>query len=79
MKTLVVIGHHRISQQLLHHGSELPHGLLSPEEIDRWLDNGALKEYPERRSLYALLSAFSGCEEKQPLAPDELRAGALRA
>src|SRR4029453_7703417 len=41
------------------------------------LDQGVLREYPERRSLYRLLPAFSGCSERERLEPDELAAYTL--
>ena len=75
--TLVVIRHLEIDGRSFTHGSELPPDLLTRSEVDKLLDEGKLAEYPERRSLYRLLSAFSGCSEKEHLTNDELTTCAL--
>jgi hypothetical protein len=74
---LVFIRHTDLGDRQFHHGDELPPGLLPREAVDQWLDHGRLQEHRERRSLYRLLHLFSGCEETEPLAPEELNAYAL--
>jgi hypothetical protein len=68
MKTYIVNGHHEISGVQLRHGDEAP-SLIDGEVRDWWLDHRWLIEYDssERRSLYRLFSAFSGCTETEPL------------
>ena len=75
--TLVVIRHLEIDGRSFTHGSELQPDLLTRGEVDKLLDEGKLAEYPERRSLYRLLSAFSGCSEKEHLTNEELAAHTL--
>ena len=77
--TLVFIRHHEIDGRIFIHGSELQPELLAQETIDRLIDAGALKEYDssERRSLFRLLPAFSGCNEREPLTQQECDAYAL--
>jgi hypothetical protein len=65
--TLVFIRHHQIGARQFFHGEELPLNLLSQEQIDKMIDQKTLAEYPERRSLYKLFSAFSGAKEREPL------------
>jgi hypothetical protein len=74
---LIVIRHLEIGGRSFTHGSELPPDLLTSDEVDKLLDAGSLREYPERRSLYRLLWAFSGCSEKEHLTNDELTSCAL--
>ena len=69
---LVVIRHLEIGGQTFAHGSELQPDLLTQEELDKLLDAEWVCEYPERRSLYRLLSAFSGAKEKEQLDTNEL-------
>ena len=75
--TLILIHHHLIDGVQYLHGDELPPGILTQHEINKWLDAGKLKENRERRSLYRLFSAFSGSEEKESLDKDELSAYTL--
>jgi len=75
--TLVFVRHTEIGDRQFHHGDELPPGLLPREVVDQWLDHGRLQEYRDRRSLYRLLPAFSGCNEAEPLTPEEINAYAL--
>jgi hypothetical protein len=51
----------------LHHGDELPDGLLSQDQINQMLDQKMLAEYPQRRSLYRLFAPFSGAKQREPL------------
>jgi len=75
--TLAIIRHLEIDGRSFCHGSELPPDLLTRGEVDKLLDEGRLAEYPERRSLYRLLSPFSGAKEKEQLTNDELDTCAL--
>jgi hypothetical protein len=61
MTTLVFIRHGQIGDRQFHHSEELPPGLIPREVIDRWVDQGWLKEYSqdERPSLYQLFPRFS--------------------
>jgi len=79
MTTLVFVRHTEIGSHQFQHGAELPPDLLSPEIIDRWLDEGRLKAYDsaERRSLYRLLPCFSGVKERETLAQNELASYAI--
>jgi hypothetical protein len=70
--TLVIIGPRMIGERQLHHGDELPDGLLSQEQVDKMLDEKLLAEIPERRSLYKIFAAFSGVKQKQQLDAEEL-------
>lgn len=74
MTTLIAIRHCQIGDRNFAHGEELPPGLLPREVVDRWLDEGSLKEYDtaERRSLYRLFAPFSGVKEREPLSRNEL-------
>jgi len=74
---LIVTRHLDLGTLSLRHGEELPPDLLTQDEVDKLLDEGWLAEYPERRSLYRLLSMFSGAKEKEPLDRHELTAYAL--
>ena len=77
--TLVFIRQHSIDGRLFSHGSELPPGLLSEDEINRMIDRGDLREYAPsvRRSLFKIFPHFTGCAEKQPLEQQELASMAL--
>jgi hypothetical protein len=75
--TLVAIRHLEIQGHVFHHGSEIMPDLLSKESVDKLIDQGALREYPERRSLFRIFSQFSGCKEREQLDKDELDAFAL--
>jgi hypothetical protein len=70
--TLVAIRHTEIQGHVFHHGSEIVPGLLSKESVDKLIDQGALREYPERRSLFRIFSQFSGAKESEQLDKDEL-------
>jgi hypothetical protein len=74
--TLVFIQHHEIDGRIFTHASELEPGLLSPEQVNKLIDRGVLKEYDssERRSLYRLLHHFSSCSETERLSTEELAA-----
>ena len=72
--TLVFIRHGEIGNRHFQHGEELPPELLPPEVVDHWLDEGWLKAYDERRSLYRLLHRFSGAKEEEHLTTAELTA-----
>jgi hypothetical protein len=72
MKTLVVNGPREINGRQYHHGDELEPNSLSQKNIDRAIDAGWLKEYPDRRSLYRIFHVLSGCKEQERLASDEL-------
>ena len=75
--TLIVIRHLEIDGRAFAHGSELPPDLLTREQVDKLLDEGRLVEYLERRSLYRLLTVFSGASEKESLTKQELDTCAL--
>jgi hypothetical protein len=75
--TLVFIRHHEIDGRIFIHGSELQPDLLAQDVIDKLIDKGVLREYPERRSLYRPLHIFSGCKEREPLTQQERDAYAL--
>jgi hypothetical protein len=79
MKTLVVLGHLQVGDQLFKHGEELPPDLLPVEAINLHLDHRQLVEYDsnERRSLYRLFAPFSGAKEQEQLAKEELTAYTL--
>jgi len=79
MKTIIFNGHAEVGGRTFHHGDELPPGLLPPEVVDQWLDQRKLTEYDssERRSLFRLFPAFSGCKEQEELTREELTAFAL--
>jgi len=79
MTALVILGHHKICDQQFHHGDELPPDLLPPEAIDWHLDRKELVEYKDRRSLYRLFPAFSGCKEQEQLSESELTTLGLEA
>jgi len=74
MKTLIARGHRQFGDQHFRHGEEIPPGLLPQEAIDWHLDRKELIEYDrtERRSLYGLFPAFSGCHEQEQLTENEL-------
>ena len=65
--TLVFNGPREIKGTTYSHGAELPPGILTPEQINKLLDRKSLFEIPQRRSLYRLFAAFSGCKEREPL------------
>jgi hypothetical protein len=46
--------------------------LLPAAVADWWIDHGWAREFgaDQRRSLYRLLPAFSGCKEHEPLMTD---------
>jgi hypothetical protein len=77
MKTLVCIRHREFADRHFVHGDELPPGLLPAAVADWWIDHGWAREFgaDQRRSLYGLLPAFSGCKDQEPLM--ELTAYAL--
>jgi hypothetical protein len=75
--TLVAIRHFEIGGRVFHHGSEIMPDLLSKESADKLIDQGVLREYRERRSLYRLFAPFSGAKEKESLDDDELNKLAL--
>jgi hypothetical protein len=75
--TLVFIRHHEINGRLYRHAEELPPGALSQEIVNQLLDQGVLREYAERRSLYRLFAPFSGCKEIEELDAHELSAYGL--
>jgi hypothetical protein len=75
--TLIVIHHRVIDGRSFRHGAELPPGTLTREEVSRLLDQGVLREYSERRSLYRLLPAFSGATEHEEVSDSELAAYTL--
>ena len=75
--TLVFIRHCEIDGRAFTHGSELEPDILSQDQVDKLLDAGFLKECPERRSLYRLFPAFSGCKQREHLSEEELDALAL--
>jgi len=74
MKTLIARGHREFAGVTYHHGSEIPSGVLPPEIVDKWIDWRWLDELngTERRSLYRMFPAFSGCNESESLTSDEL-------
>jgi hypothetical protein len=73
--TVVSIRFNEIGGTAYRHGDEIPPGAaLSPEEMGKLIDQGRLIAYPERRSLYKLFSAFSGCSEHEELDKDEASA-----
>jgi hypothetical protein len=76
MKTLVTRSTRTIHGKRYSHGSEIPPGALPPEAIDWWLDQHWADEC-ERRSLYRLFPAFSGCTEFETLSSEELKSYAL--
>jgi hypothetical protein len=80
MKTLIVNGPREFNSRLFQHGDELPPGFLTPEQVGREVDQRRIVEYDasERRSLYRLFPAFSGCAEREQLT-DELSAYAIPA
>jgi hypothetical protein len=75
--TLVVIRHLEIDGHVLRHGAEIVPGLLAKEVVDKLLDQGVLREYPERRSLHRLFSEFSDCKDREQPTKAELTEFAL--
>jgi hypothetical protein len=75
--TLVAIRHVEIEGHVFHHGSEIMPDLLSKESADKLIDQGMLREYRERRSLYRIFAPFSGAKEKEQLDDDEVNKLAL--
>jgi hypothetical protein len=75
--TLIAIHHFEVDGRAFSHGAEIEPGLIDEKKLDRLLDQGRVRECPERRSLYRIFSVFSGCKETEPLDADELRAYAL--
>ena len=75
--TLVFIRHTQIGDHLYHHGDELPPDTLSQAEVDKAVDQGWLREYLQRRSLYRLLASFSGSKEHEGLDKHEREAYTL--
>ena len=76
-RTLVVIRHLEIGDHVFQHGAEIVPGLLAKEVVDKLLDQGVLREYPERRSLHRLFAAFSDCKNREQLTKAELTEFAL--
>jgi len=74
---LVFIRHVDLGDRRFHHGEELPPGFLSDHAIDKLIDAGRLREYPERRSIFRLLHVFSACKEKEQLDENEIAQLAL--
>jgi hypothetical protein len=70
--TLVAIRHLEIEGHVFAHGAEVMPELLSNETVDKLLDDKRIADYPERRSLYRMLTTFSGCKEKEQLSDAEL-------
>jgi hypothetical protein len=73
--TLIAIHHLEIDGHVFAHGTEIMPGLLSKETVAKLLDQRRIQERP-RRSLYKILSNFSGCRETEPV-DAELAAYAL--
>ena len=73
MTTLVFMRHGQVGSRHFQHLEQLPPGLLAPEVIDHWLDEGWLRECDSSdcRSLYRLLYRFSGCNEQEQLTTQE--------
>jgi hypothetical protein len=80
MTTLIFIRHGQVGSRHFQFGEELPPGLLSREVIDKWLDEGWLKEYDaaERPSLYRLFARFTGATPEQPLTKEQIAAFTLQ-
>jgi hypothetical protein len=75
MTTLIVIhSGARVGDRHFGFGEELPPGLVPREVVDRWLDNGWLKEYDaaDRLSLYRLFSRFTGATPEQPMTREQI-------
>ena len=77
MTTLVALRQLEVEGKLFHHAAEIVPGLLAQETIDKLLDQRMIAEYPERRSLYRLLSAFSGVKDREELDKHEQAVYAL--
>ncbi len=75
--TLVAIRHLEIDGHVFQHGAEIVPGLFAQEVVDKLLDQGVLREYPERRSLHRLFAPFSGCKNREQLTKAELTSFAL--
>jgi hypothetical protein len=75
--TLVAMHHLEIEGRVFHHGAEIVPGLLAKEVVDKLLEQGVLREYPERRSLHRLFSAFSECKDREQPTKAELTEFAL--
>jgi hypothetical protein len=74
---LVAIRHFETGGQVFVHGAEIIPSLLAKATVNQLLDQGILCEYPERRSLYRIFAAFSGCNETEQLDRQESRAYSL--
>ena len=75
--TLIAIHHFEIDGRAFTHGAEIPPGLIDDKKLDRLLDQGRVRECPERRSLFRLFHVFNDCKETEQLDADELAAYSL--
>jgi hypothetical protein len=69
--TLIFSRHGSVGSRQFAHGDELPPDIVTEEIISRWLDEHWLREDGERRSLYRMFDAFSGCKEHEELTTKE--------
>ena len=72
MKTIIALGNRQLGDRPFRHGEEIPPETLDGQLLNWWLDHNWCMESPDRRSLYQLFPAFSGCTHRQELAPNEL-------
>jgi hypothetical protein len=69
--SVICLGHRQLGDRHFDHGAEVPPETLTGELLDYWLDHKWCCESPDRRSLYRLFSAFSGCAESEELTEQE--------
>jgi hypothetical protein len=72
MKTIIALRNRQLGDRHFDHAAEIDPGLLEGDLLDYWLDRKWAMETLDRRSLYQLFPAFSGCTHRQELAPNEL-------
>ena len=65
--TLIAIHHLQIGAHAFTHGAEITPRLIDEKTLAKLLDQGRVRECPERRSLHRLFSVFSACDESEPL------------
>jgi hypothetical protein len=71
MKTIIALGNNQLGDRHFKHGEEIPPETLDGEVLEWWLDHKWCMESLDRRSLYRLFSAFSGCAESEELTEQE--------
>jgi len=65
--TLIAFQHFEIDGHVFRHAQEIMPALIDEKKLDKLLDQGRVRECPERRSLYRIFHVFNDCSETEPL------------